>query len=231
MPKFVAVAQTNPPPLGLNRMIVVLVGPPGSGKGTQAKVLCERLSLAHLSTGDMLRAAKKNGTLEARFAAIMDAGGLLPDEAVIGLIDRRTKEDDCAAGFLLDGFPRTVPQAEGLAAMLKEREGSLDAVIQLDVARELLEERLVNRRTDKRTGQIYHLIYNPPPADAELEHRKDDQPEAVGKRLEAYESMTAALLPYYEEQNLLRRIDGVGKPSEVTQRIFTALEATAEGAV
>jgi adenylate kinase len=212
-------------------MIVVLVGPPGSGKGTQAKVLCERLRLAHLSTGDMLRAAKKNGTLEAHYVELMDQGGLLPDEAVIGLIDRRSKEDDCTKGFLLDGFPRTVPQAGGLAALLEERKATLDAVVQLDVPRDMLQERLVNRRTDIRTGQIYHLIYNPPPADAELEHRKDDQPEALGKRLEAYESMTAALLPYYKEKKLLRRIDGVGKPSEVTQRIFAALEATAEGAV
>jgi adenylate kinase len=204
-------------------MIVVLVGPPGSGKGTQAKRLCEKLEVPHLSTGDMLRAAKKAGTLDQKWVDIMASGGLLPDEAVIDLIQERTKDDDCRRGFLLDGFPRTVPQAEGLTSMLKAAEQKLDAVLQLDVARELLEERLVNRRTDKRTGQIYHLIYNPPPADAELEHRADDQPEAVGKRLEAYESMTAALLPFYEEQKLLRRIDGVGKPEEVTQRIFAAL--------
>ena len=204
-------------------MIIVLIGPPGSGKGTQAKVLCKRLELVHLSTGDMLRAAKKNGTLEPEYATIMDQGGLLPDEAVIGLIDRRTQQPDCERGFLLDGFPRTVPQAEGLQALLDQRGLSLDAVVQLDVARELLEERLVNRRTDKRTGQIYHLIYNPPPADADLEHRKDDQPAAVGKRQEAYESMTAALLPFYENIQLLRRVNGVGKPAEVTERMLSAL--------
>ncbi len=204
-------------------MIVVLVGPPGSGKGTQASKLREKLGIAHLSTGDMLRAAKKEGSLDPKYVKIMDDGGLLPDEAVIGLIEKRTTQQDCSKGFLLDGFPRTVPQAEGLEAMLSKRGVKLDAVIQLDVARELLEERLVNRRTDKATGQIYHLIYNPPPADAELVHRADDQPIAVNKRLEAYESMTAALLPFYEKRGLLRRIDGVGAPQEVTTRVFAAL--------
>jgi adenylate kinase len=204
-------------------VIVVLVGPPGSGKGTQAKVLCARLAVPHLSTGDMLREAKKAGTLEPKYVEIMDSGGLLPDGAVIGLIEQRSSESACQGGFLLDGFPRTVPQAEGLEAMLSHRDSSVDAVIQLDVPRDKLEERLVNRRTDKRTGQIYHLIYNPPPSDAELEHRADDRPEAVAKRLDAYESMTAALLPFYEERNLLRRIDGVGAPEEVTKRVFAAL--------
>lgn len=204
-------------------MIVVLIGPPGSGKGTQAKVLTDHLKVPHLSTGDMLRAAKKAGTLDPKYVAIMSSGGLLPDEAVIGLIEERTQEDDCREGFLLDGFPRTVPQADGLDAMLASRSQPVDVVIQLDVPREKLEERLVNRRTDKRTGQIYHLIYNAPPKDAELEHRDDDKPEAVGKRLDAYDSMTAALLPYYEERNLLRRVDGVGKPEEVTKRVLAAL--------
>lgn len=205
-------------------MIVVLVGPPGSGKGTQAKVLCERLGIPHLSTGDMLRAAKTQGTLEPKYAEIMASGGLLPDDAVIGLIGRRIADADCAPGLLLDGFPRTVGQAEGLAAMLEGRNRGVDAVLQLDVARGLLEERLVHRRTDKRTGQIYHLIYNPPPSDAQIEHRDDDRPEAVARRLDAYESMTAALLPYYEERGLLRRVDGVGKPEEVTERIFRSME-------
>jgi adenylate kinase len=204
-------------------VIIVLVGPPGSGKGTQAKILCKEKQIPHLSTGDMLRAAKTAGTLEQEYVDTMASGGLLPDAAVIGLIQRRTAEDDCENGFLLDGFPRTVPQAEGLAALLEKKGAKLDAVVQLDVAREKLEERLVNRRTDKRTGQIYHLIYNPPPSDADLEHRADDQPGPVGKRLDAYDSMTAALLPYYTERNLLRRVDGIGKPDEVTDRITQAL--------
>jgi adenylate kinase len=186
-------------------------------------VVCERLEIPHLSTGDMLRAAKKAGTLAPKYVEIMSSGGLLPDEAVIGLIDERTKAPDCQKGFLLDGFPRTVPQADGLASTLEARGLEIDAVIQLDVARDKLEERLVNRRTDKATGQIYHLLYNPPPPDADLEHRDDDRPEAVAKRLDAYESMTAALLPFYEERGLLRRVDGTGKPQEITERIFKHL--------
>jgi adenylate kinase len=204
-------------------MRIVLVGPPGSGKGTQAKVVSERWGIPQVSTGDMLRAAKKAGTLDRRYLEIMDAGGLVPDEAMIDLIDRRIDADDCKPGFLLDGFPRTVPQAEALAALLARRSNSLEAVVQLDVPRSALEERLIHRRTDKRTGQIYHLVYSPPPPGADLEHRADDRPEAVGKRLDAYEAMTAALLPYYEARGLLRRIDGVGKPEEVTSRLLDAL--------
>jgi adenylate kinase len=209
-------------------MIVVLVGPPGSGKGTQSQFICERFNIPQISTGDMFRAAKKAGTLEKRYLDIMDAGGLLPDEAVIGLIERRTVEADCKSGFLLDGFPRTVPQAEALGALLEKAGKKLDAVVQLDVPRQLLEERLIDRRTDKTTGQIYHLKYNPPPLGADVEHRADDRPEAVGKRLDAYEEMTAALLPYYESRSLLRRVDGVGKPAEVTERVLSALARTKE---
>ena len=204
-------------------MLIVLVGPPGSGKGTQAKVLMDRFHIPQISTGDMLRAAKKDGTLDPELVRRMDTGALVPDEVVIGLIDSRTVAEDAKPGFLLDGFPRTVPQAEALKAMLEKRALNLDAVIQLDVPRNLLEERLTLRRTDKRTGQIYHLVYSPPPPGADLEHRADDQPETVAKRLDAYDAMTAALLPYYEAKGLLRRVDGVGKPDEVTSRVLAAL--------
>jgi adenylate kinase len=217
-------------------MIVILVGPPGSGKGTQAKVVCGTLGIPQISTGDMLRAAKKAGTLDKRYLEIMDSGGLVPDEAMIELIDKRLDEADCKPGCLLDGFPRTVPQAEALEGVLLTKFGikdegasPIDAVIQLDVSRALLEERLVHRRTDKTSGQIYHLLYNPPPPGAELEHRADDRPEAVGKRLDAYEAMTAALLPFYERKGLLRRVDGVGKPDEVTARVFAALGLSSSG--
>jgi adenylate kinase len=210
-------------------MILVLVGPPGSGKGTQGKLLCQRFGIPQISTGDMLREAKRAGTLEKKYLDIMDSGGLLPDEAVIGLIQKRTAEPDCKSGFLLDGFPRTVPQAEALDVLLTQQGAQIDAVIQLDVPRPLLEERLVHRRTDKGSGQIYHLVYNPPPPGAELEHRADDRPEAVGKRLDAYEAMTAALLPFYEGKQLLRRVDGVGKPDEVMQRVLSALGRPSAG--
>lgn len=204
-------------------MRVVLVGPPGAGKGTQAKVLCQKFGIPQLSTGDMLRAAKAAGTLDPKLVAAMSSGALVPDEVVVSLIDARIDADDCKAGFLLDGFPRTVPQAESLNGLMTKRGTKLDAVIQLDVARELLTERLIHRRADKRTGQIYHLQYNPPPPDAELEHRTDDQPAAVNHRLDTYEAMTAALLPYYESLGLLRRVDGVGSPEEVTSRMLAAL--------
>jgi adenylate kinase len=206
-------------------MIVVLVGPPGAGKGTQAKVLVDKYGIPQISTGDMLRAAKSDGSLDPELVKRMDAGALVPDEVVIGLIEKRTSADDCKPGFLLDGFPRTVPQAEALGAMLAKQGKKLDAVIQLDVARNLLEERLIHRRTDKRTGQIYHLVYSPPPPGADLEHRADDLPETVGKRLDAYEAMTAALLPYYQAKGLLRRVDGTGTPAEVTSRALAALGA------
>lgn len=206
-------------------MIIILLGAPGSGKGTQAQVLCKHFGIPQISTGEMLRAGKKAGTLDAKFLAIMDAGGLVPDDAVIGLIDKRIDDADAVAGFLLDGFPRTVPQAEALAELLSRRNRRIGRVIQLDVPREMIEERTIHRRTDKLSGQIYHLLYNPPPPSAELEHRADDQPEAVKKRLDAYEAMTAALLPFYEKAGLLRRVDGVGKPEEVTSRVFAALNA------
>lgn len=205
-------------------MRAILIGPPASGKGTQAQVLREKFGVPQISTGDMLREAKAEGTeLGQAAAAFMSAGRLVPDEVVIGLIDKRLRRDDCRDGFLLDGFPRTVPQAEALDELTKTLDIRLDHVVQLDVPREMLVERAVFRRTDKKTGQIFHLKYNPPPTDADLEHRADDQEETVKRRLDAYEEMTAALLPYYEAKGLLRRVDGVGKPSEITVRLFNVL--------
>lgn len=205
-------------------MRIVLVGPPGSGKGTQAEALTKRLSIPKISTGDMLRAALKAGTpLGKEAAAYMNAGKLVPDSVVIGLVEERLKEADTHAGFILDGFPRTTAQADALGTVLERLGRPLTRVLDINVPRELIEERTTLRRTDKRTGQIYHLKYSPPPPDAELEHRADDREETVKKRLDEYEAMTAALLPYYDQRGLLGRVDGVGKPEEVTARVLGAL--------
>jgi adenylate kinase len=206
-------------------MRLVFVGPPGAGKGTQAKLVCEKWQIPQISTGDMLRAAKAAGKLPADLVAKMAAGALVPDEVVTGLIDERTKDADCAKGFLLDGFPRTAPQADALGKLLGAKGQKLDRVVALEVPRDLLIERTVLRRTDKRTGQIYHLKYSPPPPEADLEHRADDREDVVKKRLDTYEAMTAELLPYYEERGILRRVDGVGSVKEVTGRVFAALGA------
>jgi adenylate kinase len=203
---------------------LVLLGPPGSGKGTQAAVLCDRLGIPKISTGDMLRAATEAGTklgLEAK--GYMNAGKLVPDEVVIGLVEERLGEPDAAKGFILDGFPRTTAQADALGTALERLRRPLDRVLQIAVPTDLLTERAVLRRTVTRTGQIYHLKYSPPPPDAELEHRADDREETVKKRLDQYESLTAALLPYYDRLGLLVRVDGVGKPAEVTARVLGAL--------
>ncbi len=206
-------------------MRLVLVGPPASGKGTQADRLTDRFRVPKISTGDMLRAARAAGTALGREAeTFMTAGKLVPDQVVIGLVDERLDHDDAKPGFILDGFPRTVPQAEALGALLEKRGTPLQYVLQIDVSRELLVERATLRRIDKRSGQIYHLKYNPPPPGAELDHRADDQEETVKRRLDEYDAMTAALLPFYEKLGLLRRVDGVGTPDEVTARILSELE-------
>ncbi len=205
---------------------LVFVGPPGAGKGTQAKVICEKWGIPQISTGDMLRAAKAAGKLPTDLVEKMASGGLVPDEVVIGLIAERTQAEDAKRGFLLDGFPRTVPQAEALESLLTGRGLKLDHVVALVVPSELLLERAVLRRTDKRTGQIYHLKYKPPPPDAELEHRADDQEAVVKTRLSTYEAMTSELLPHYEKKGMLRRVDGVGGVEEVTDRVFHVLGKT-----
>jgi len=204
-------------------MRIVFIGPPGAGKGTQAKLICSRLGVPQVSTGDMLRAAKTTGKLPADLIAAMNAGALVPDDVVIRLIDDRTRSPDCAPGFLLDGFPRTVAQARALDAMLQARALKLDRALALEVPEDILIERTVLRRTDKHTGQIYHLKYNPPPPDAALEQRADDQEEVVRKRLDTYEKLTAELFPYYERLGILRRVNGVGNVEEVTARVLQAL--------
>ncbi len=204
-------------------MRLVFMGPPGAGKGTQAKILCEKLAVPQVSTGDILRARKAAGTLPAELAKIMASGGLVPDQAVVELVGERLAEPDCKKGFLLDGFPRTVAQADALDKMLGSRDQKIDLAIVIEVPDELLIERAVLRRTDKRTGQIYHLKYNPPPPGAELDHRPDDQEDVVRKRLRAYADSTAAVIPHYEKQGIVRRVDGTKDVASVTKAIFAAL--------
>lgn len=203
---------------------LVLLGAPASGKGTQGATLAAELGIPKISTGDMMRAARDAGTdLGKLFDGIMSQGKLVPDDLVIRLVDERLAHADAQRGFILDGFPRTVPQAEALDQLLASRGASLNAAVDIATPRELLIERATLRRTDVRTGQIYHLKYNPPPDSAQLVHRDDDREETVRKRLDAYDAMTAALVPYYEGKGLLRHVDGVGSPSDVGQRIRRAL--------
>ena len=210
-------------------MRMILVGPPGAGKGTQAGRLVDKFRIPHISSGDMLRAAVKEGTALGQEAdRYMKLGHLVPDDVVIGMIIERIGKEDCAKGFMLDGFPRTRPQAEALDAALTKAGCTLDAVTLIEVPDALLEERAVGRRTDPDTGTIYHLKYNPPPTDIvdRLVHRKDDTVEAVTTRVQKYHSDTAPIIPYYEQRGLLRRIDGVGDPDMITQRLISALKTT-----
>lgn len=205
-------------------MRVILVGPPASGKGTQSQILVEQLGVPQVSTGDMLRAARAAGTELGKAAdQFMKQGKLVPDDVVIGLVRERLQQPDAANGFILDGFPRTVPQAEALDELLKSLGQKVDHVVQIDVPRELLIERATLRRTDVKTGRIYHLKYSLPPPGAVLDHRSDDHEDKVITRLDQYDAMTAALLPHYAALGLLRRVDGVGKMDEVTQRLLAAI--------
>ena len=208
-------------------MRIIFIGPPGAGKGTQAARIVERLGVPHVSTGDMLRAALKGGTEMGKLAqTYMTAGALVPDEVVIGIVRDRLSEPDAAKGFMLDGFPRTLPQAEALDAMLASIGVTIDRVPVLEVADELIVARIVGRRTDPDTGRIYHLTFDPPPADIvdRLQHRADDTEEAVRTRLAAYHAQTAPIIPHYSAQGVVRVLDGVGTPDEVTERLMAALQ-------
>lgn len=207
-------------------MRMILVGPPGAGKGTQAARLVDTYRIPHISSGDMLRAAVKEGTQLGQEAdRYMKAGKLVPDEVVIGMILERIAKADCAAGFMLDGFPRTRPQAEALDRAMREAGVELGAVVLIEVPDQLLEERAVGRRSDPDTGAIYHLVYNPPPAEivGRLVHRKDDTVEAVSTRIQKYHSETAPIIPFYADKGILKRVDGVGDPDAITERIRAVL--------
>ena len=209
-------------------MRMILVGPPGAGKGTQAAKLVDTFRIPHISSGDMLRAAVKEGTaLGVKADGFMKAGQLVPDDVVIGMILERIQRPDCKAGFMLDGFPRTRPQAEALDTALTGAGVDLDAVVLIEVPDQLIRDRVTGRRSDPETGAIYHLKFNPPPPDVagRVVHRKDDTLEAVNTRLAKYHSETAPIIPYYTSKGILKRVDGVGEPAAVTERITAVMKS------
>lgn len=215
-------------------MNLIFLGPPGAGKGTQASRLEDRYGVRQLSTGDMLRAAVASGSeLGAQVREIMERGDLVPDEIMVRMIAGRIDEPDCSDGFILDGFPRTVPQAEALDEMLEKKGLHLDHVIELKVDDAILVERVSGRFTCARCGAGYHDKYNRPKVDGvcdecgstEFVRRKDDNAETVAQRLRAYHAQTAPLLPYFRQKGVLRSVDGMKSIDEVTAEIEEIIES------
>ena len=214
-------------------MKIILLGPPGAGKGTQAEVLCETFSIPHISTGNMLREAVEEETdlgLEAK--ALMDAGILVSDEVIVGLVEDRISKEDCNNGFLFDGFPRTIPQAQALV----NRDINIDSVVEIHVPDADIIERMSGRRMHQGSGRNYHIVYNPPKIDGkdditgeDLIQREDDKPETVKDRLKVYENQTSPLINFYSkmsEQGKLKyvKVSGTSLPEEVSTEILSKLQ-------
>lgn len=215
-------------------MRLILLGAPGAGKGTQATFIKEKFNIPQISTGDMLRAAVKAGTaLGLKAKKFMDAGGLVPDEVIIGMIKERIQDADCKDGFLFDGFPRTIPQAEAM----KQAGVDIDYVVEIDVPDEEIIKRMSGRRMHLGSGRTYHVIFNPPKVAGkddvtgeDLVQRDDDKEETVMKRLEVYHSQTKPLVDYYsnwaktaDKAPQYVKVNGIGKMEEIKQQIFDAL--------
>ena len=214
-------------------MKIVLLGPPGAGKGTQAESICENYGIPHISTGNMLRDAVEAGTklgLEAK--SLMDTGILVSDDVIVGLVEERISADDCSEGFLFDGFPRTIPQAEALI----ERDINIDAVVEIDVPDQDIIDRMAGRRMHPASGRNYHIIFNPPKNEGkdditgeDLILREDDKPETVKDRLRVYADQTSPLVVFYSNLSVSSqlkyiKVSGTATPSNVTQQILKDLE-------
>jgi adenylate kinase len=212
-------------------MNLILLGPPGAGKGTQAQKIVERYRIPQISTGDILRKAVKEGTpLGKKVKGFMDQGQLVPDEVVIEIIEERLKASDCKQGFILDGFPRTLPQAEALQALLGKIGKSVKHVINIEVESEELVRRLTGRRTCRNCGAMFHILFHPPQREGicdrcggALYQRDDDQEETIRTRLKEYERLTAPLIHYYRSKDKLRSIQGMGEEAQIFGQITQCL--------
>lgn len=213
-------------------MRLILLGPPGAGKGTQAKLITKKYSIPQVSTGDILRKAVADKTqLGIKAKSYMDAGGLVPDEVVIGIIENRLKESDCKSGYILDGFPRTTAQAEALSKNLKKMSAEIDHVIDIDVDYDDLIKRLTGRRTCRKCGEGFHLAFNPPKKEGicdkcggELYQRDDDKEETIYKRFKVYHEQSTQLKSYYSRNGRFHSIKGTGSIEDIFNKIASVLE-------
>lgn len=213
-------------------MNIILMGLPGAGKGTQASEIVKKFPIPHISTGDMFRKAIKDETdLGKEAKSYMDRGELVPDEVTVGIVKDRISEDDAKKGFLLDGFPRTIEQAEALSNIMKELDREIDAVINIEVPEEELMNRLTGRRICEKCGTTYHLVFNPPKVDGicdldggKLYQREDDNPETVANRLNVNVKQSKPILEFYDNKNVLKNIDGSRDINVVTQDVIDILE-------
>ena len=209
-------------------MNLILLGPPGAGKGTQAKNMTVEYEIPQISTGDILRGEVSDGTdLGKNAKSYMDAGDLVPDELILEMVKFRLAKDDCNKGFILDGFPRTIPQAEGLDKLLSDLGKHLDSVISIEVDDEELVKRLTARWISKSTGKIYNMIFDPPPQESidsgDVYQRDDDKEATVRNRLDIYKQKTEPLIDYYNKAGLLLTVQGIGEPDDIFESVKRTL--------